>query len=156
MFLGTGAPPRPGPRLTHVNLARTLEGISAGGWAGFYDGEVAAEMGRFTREQGGFFQPADFNRQRAVWGAPLVGRYRDVIIFNTPPPTQGFTVLEMLNLIEPHAVRGMDLLGPDRVHLLVQAKQIAYHDRDQLLAILFPVRRMQEQVTEVAGPARLL
>jgi gamma-glutamyltranspeptidase/glutathione hydrolase len=28
----------------------------------------------------------------------------------------------------------MDLLGPDRAHLLVQAKQIAYHDRDLLLA----------------------
>jgi gamma-glutamyltranspeptidase/glutathione hydrolase len=28
----------------------------------------------------------------------------------------------------------MDLLGPDRVHLLVQAKQIAYHDRDRVLA----------------------
>ncbi len=28
----------------------------------------------------------------------------------------------------------MDLFGPDRVHLLVQAKQIAYHDRDRLLA----------------------
>jgi gamma-glutamyltranspeptidase len=28
----------------------------------------------------------------------------------------------------------MDLLGPDHVHLLVQAKQIAYHDRDRLLA----------------------
>jgi gamma-glutamyltranspeptidase/glutathione hydrolase len=27
----------------------------------------------------------------------------------------------------------MDLLGPDRAHLMVQAKQIAYHDRDLLL-----------------------
>jgi len=134
IFLGAGDIPRPGSRLTNLDLARTLEAIAASGWAGFYDGEVAAEMGRFAREQGGFFQPEDFSRQRAAWGAPLVGRYRDVTIFNTPPPTQGFTVLEMLSLIEPYAVRGMDLLGPDRVHLLVQAKQIAYHDRDQLLA----------------------
>ena len=28
----------------------------------------------------------------------------------------------------------MELLGPDRVHLMVQAKQIAYHDRDRVLA----------------------
>src|SRR5262249_60664642 len=27
-----------------------------------------------------------------------------------------------------------DRLGPDRLHLIVQAKQIAYHDRDLLLA----------------------
>jgi gamma-glutamyltranspeptidase len=41
------------------------------------------------------------HKQKAVWGAPLVGRYRDVTIYNTPPPTQGFTVIEMLNLLEP-------------------------------------------------------
>jgi gamma-glutamyltranspeptidase/glutathione hydrolase len=91
-------------------------------------------MDRFSREQGGLFQGADFARQRASWGAPLTGRYRDVEVFNTPPPTQGFTVLEMLNLIEPHTPHRLDLFAPERAHLLVQAKQIAYHDRDRLLA----------------------
>nr|WP_258719487.1 gamma-glutamyltransferase [Bradyrhizobium sp. SHOUNA76] len=67
-------------------------------------------------------------------GAPLVGSYRDVEIFNTPPPTQGFSVLEMLNLLEPYELHKKDLLGTDRVHLMVQAKQIAYHDRDGVLA----------------------
>ena len=90
---------------------------------------------RASREEhGGLFRLADFSRQKAIWGEPLVGRYRDVTIFNTPPPTQGFTVLEMLNLVEPHELHRKDFLGPDHVHLLVQAKQIAYHDRDQVLA----------------------
>ena len=40
----------------------------------------------------------------------------------------------MLNLVEPHELHHKDFLGPDHVHLLVQAKQIAYHDRDQVLA----------------------
>jgi gamma-glutamyltranspeptidase/glutathione hydrolase len=40
----------------------------------------------------------------------------------------------MLNLLEPLNLRAMDLLGPERVHVMVQAKQIAYHDRDQMLA----------------------
>lgn len=40
----------------------------------------------------------------------------------------------MLNLREPHELHKKDLLGPDRVHLIVQAKQIAYHDRDGVLA----------------------
>ena len=80
------------------------------------------------------FEPGDFEAQRASWGTPLTGRYRDVTIFNTPPPTQGFTVIEMLNLLEPLEPHRMDLLGPDRLHLMVQAKQIAYHDRDLVLA----------------------
>jgi gamma-glutamyltranspeptidase/glutathione hydrolase len=91
-------------------------------------------MARFSEVNGGLFRLADFSRQKAVWGEPLVGRYRDVTVFNTPPPTQGFTVLEMLNLVEPHQLHRKDFLGPDHVHLLVQAKQIAYHDRDQVLA----------------------
>jgi len=43
-------------------------------------------------------------------------------------------VIEMLNLIEPSEIGRMDPLGPELAHLLVQAKQIAYHDRDRLLA----------------------
>ena len=40
----------------------------------------------------------------------------------------------MLNLIEPVDLARLDRLGPDAVHLLVQAKQIAFHDRDQHIA----------------------
>lgn len=134
LFFPRSIAPPPGARLANPNLANTLQGIAERGRAGFYEGPVAAEMVRFSREQGGFFEPADLARQDATWGKPLVGSYRDVTIFNTPPPTQGFTVLEMLNLIEPFDPRAMDLLGADRLHLLVQAKQIAYHDRDLLLA----------------------
>ncbi|MGQ0684791.1 gamma-glutamyltransferase [Bradyrhizobium sp.] len=129
-----GTAPQPGAKLANPNLASTLQAIAERGRAGFYEGSVAAEMVRFSREQGGFFEPADLAQQGATWGKPLVGSYRDVTIFNTPPPTQGFTVLEMLNMIESSDPRTMDLLGPDRLHLLVQAKQIAYHDRDLLLA----------------------
>jgi gamma-glutamyltranspeptidase len=69
-----------------------------------------------------------------------------VTIYNTPPPTQGFTVIEMLNLLEPRKLHQKRFLGPDHIHLLVQAKQIAYHDRDRLLADLgyadVPIERM--------------
>jgi gamma-glutamyltranspeptidase/glutathione hydrolase len=134
LLLPDGAVPRAGTKLTNPSLANTLQAIAERGRAGFYEGPIAAEMARFSREQGGFFEPGDLAQQDATWGKPLVGRYRDVTIFNTPPPTQGFTVIEMLNMVESFDASAMDLLGPDRLHLLVQAKQIAYHDRDLLLA----------------------
>ena len=134
LLLPDGAVPGAGTKLANPNLANTLEAIAEQGRAGFYEGPVAAEMVRFSQEQGGFFEPIDLARQDATWGKPLVGSYRGVTIYNTPPPTQGFTLIEMLNLIECFDVRSMDLFGPDRQHLLVQAKQIAYHDRDQMLA----------------------
>lgn len=134
LFFAGGSTPQPGAKLANPGLADTLQAVAERGRAGFYEGPVAAEMVRFSQRQGGFFQAADLAQQDATWGGPLVGSYRDFTIFNTPPPTQGFTVLEMLNLIEPFDPRTMDLLGPDRLHLLVQAKQIAYRDRDLLLA----------------------
>lgn len=134
LFLAGGGPPWPGSKLNNPALAGTLQAIAEDGWSGFYEGTVADEMARWSQEVGGFFHRQDFKAQQAVWGAPLVGRYRDLTIYTTPPPTQGFTVLEMLNMMEPCELRSMDLLGADRAHLLVQAKQIAYHDRDRLLA----------------------
>jgi len=115
-------------QLANPALARTLEAVAAEGRAGFYDGEIAAELAKL----GGFFTQSDLAAQRAHWGEPLRGTYRGVTIYETPPPTQGCAVLEMLNLIEPLELG--PFLGPDHVHLLVQAKQIAYHDRDRWLA----------------------
>src|SRR5262245_217203 len=70
-----GAVPRAGTKLANPNLANTLQAIAERGHAGFYDGPVAAEMARFSRERGGFFEPGDLGQQGATWGEPLIGRY---------------------------------------------------------------------------------
>src|ERR1044071_4084188 len=130
LFLPQGQAPRPGARLRNPSLARTLEAIGAQGRAGFYEGEVARQLAAL----GGFFRESDLSAQGAYWGEPIRGGYRGVTLYETPAPTQGFTVLEMLNLLEPLELAQREFLGPDHVHLLVQAKQIAYHDRDRWLA----------------------
>jgi gamma-glutamyltranspeptidase len=134
IFLPGGAPPRTGQRLSNPDLALTLERIAADGRAGFYEGETARELVRHSRAHGGFLEEPDLGRQRAAWGAPISTRYRGVTIVETPPPTQGVSVLQMLNLIEPFELARLEYLGADHVHLLVQAKMIAFHDRDRLLA----------------------
>ena len=146
-------------RLANPALARTLERIAAEGRAGFYEGKVAAELAKL----GGLFTTADLRAQTAHWDEPLRGTYRGVTIYETPPPTQGCTVLEMLNLIEPLELGRF--LGADHVHLLVQAKQIAYHDRDRWLAdprfVEVPVERLVSKSYATArrslvDPARAL
>ena len=128
--LTTAAPaafPAP-PQSRAEALAETLRAIATQGRAGFYEGDVAKKLAKL----GGFFTERDLAAQGAYWGEPIRGDYRGVTLYETPAPTQGFTVLEMLNLIEPLELGAF--LGPDHVHLLVQAKQIAYHDRDRWLA----------------------
>jgi gamma-glutamyltranspeptidase/glutathione hydrolase len=131
IFLPGGQAPRAGARLANPNLARTLRSLADAGRAGFYAGPVAQEMARHARENGGFFTTADLAAQQASWGEPLQGSYRDLTLYETPAPTQGFTVLQMLKLIEPFELHKMDFSDPHRAHLMVQAKQIAYHDRDR-------------------------
>ncbi len=123
-----------GPVLKNPDLARTLQAIAGDGWSGFYEGDVANEMVRWSQANDGFFTAADLTAQRARWGEPIKGTYRGVTLYETPPPTQGFAVIEMLNLLEPLALHTKRFLGPDTVHAMVQAKQLAYHDRDRHLA----------------------
>ena len=133
IFLPGGRAPAAGSALKNPGLARTLDALAAEGHAGFYAGEVAREMARFSQSHGGFFSAADLGAQGARWGEPIRGTYRGVTIVETPAPTQGFTVLEMLNLLEPYELHRMKPGSADLVHLMVQAKQIAYHDRDRHL-----------------------
>jgi gamma-glutamyltranspeptidase/glutathione hydrolase len=146
IFLPEGRPLRAGERLRNPDLARTLEAIAGAGRAGFYEGEVAREIVRWSRANGGLVAEADLRAQRASWGEAISVRYRNITIHETPPPTQGVSVLQMLRLIEPFELGAMDYLGPDHVHLLVQAKQIAFHDRDRVLAdpdfVKVPVERL--------------
>jgi gamma-glutamyltranspeptidase/glutathione hydrolase len=131
IFLAGGVPPRAGSRLVNRDLARTLDAIARDGQSDFYEGETGALLARFAAQHGGFFTPDDLAAQRARWSEPIRGTYRDLTLFQTPAPTQGFSVLQMLNLIEPFELHRRAFLGPDHVHLLVQAKQISYHDRDR-------------------------
>ncbi len=125
---------QPGRVLRNPHLAATLGTIARDGWSGFYEGDVAKELVRWSQRNDGFFTADDLKAQKARWDKPLVGTYRGVTIYETPAPTQGFAVLEMLNLLEPLGMKDKEFLGPDYVHLMIQAKQLAYHDRDRHLA----------------------
>ncbi|MBK9609045.1 MAG: gamma-glutamyltransferase [Betaproteobacteria bacterium] len=134
IFIPGGSLPRAGSKLVNADLARTLGAVARDGRSGFYEGAVGAELARFAQQRGGFFTAHDLAAQQATWGEPIRGTYRDLTLCQTPAPTQGFTVLQMLNLLEPLELHKKEFLGPDHVHLMVQAKQIAYHDRDRWLA----------------------
>jgi gamma-glutamyltranspeptidase/glutathione hydrolase len=158
IFCPHGDAPAPASLLVNPDLAAALRRIGAGGRDGFYAGETAHRLAELARTQGGFLDEQDLAEQDAGWGTPIRGEYRDLTLYQTPPPTQGFCVLEMLNLVEPMALSTLPFLGADHVHHLVQAKQIAYNDRDGLLAdpchVPVPVQRLISKA--YAGQRRAL
>ena len=133
LFMPAGELPIAGSTLSNPALARTLQAVADGGAQAFYGGEVGQSLAKFALDNGGFFTLEDLAAQQAQWGEPIAGTYRDMTLFETPAPTQGFTVLQMLKLVEPFELHRRDFLDPQRIHLMVQAKQISYHDRDRWL-----------------------
>ena len=134
IFLKNGEAPRAGQSLVNADLARSIEAIGDGGRDAYYEGEIGKQLSRYSKANGGFFTESDFHAQRAQWREPISTEYHGVKLYQTPPPTQGISVLQMLNLIEPYKLGAMEYLGADHVHFLVQAKQLAYHDRDRWVA----------------------
>jgi len=133
LFTPDGQLPSTGDTRRNPALARTLQAVAEQGQAGFYQGETGKALAALSKKNGGFFTADDLMRQQAEWGEPLVGSYRDLTLYQTPAPTQGFTVLQMLKLVEPFKLHKKDFYDPERTHLMVQAKQISYHDRDRWL-----------------------
>jgi gamma-glutamyltranspeptidase len=164
IFLAAGRRPAVGRRLVNPDLARTLERLGTGR-TGFYEGETARALARWAREHGGFFTEGDLAAQRARWAEPVRATYRGVTIHQTPPPSQGIAVLQALRLVEAYDLGALPFLGPDHVHLLVQAKQIAFHDRDHFVAdpafVPVPVARLLspaylDERRRLVDPARAL
>ncbi len=128
-FLPEGRAPRPGEVLRLPNLARTLRVLQRGGAEAFYRGEIAEALSSFMREQGGLLGMEDLAGCRAEMLEPLQINYRGYTVYEQPPVSQGHLLLQELAIAE-----GFDLatLGPqsiEAVHLMVEAKKLAFADR---------------------------
>ena len=117
----------PGKMLVQKDLARTLEQIVKNGREGFYQGELGARMCAAIQKEGGIITQEDLRGRHAEWLDPLTTTYRDFQLFEQPPVSQGFLVLEMLNIIEGYPLDKME--PAEVVHTMVEAKKLAFEDR---------------------------
>jgi gamma-glutamyltranspeptidase / glutathione hydrolase len=118
------------PSLRQPALARTIETLVADGPAALYRGPIAAAIVRHLRSLGGLMAEEDFAEHQGSWVEPLRTEYRGFDVLELPPPTQGVTVLEALNIVTHASAGGLMADGPDRQHLLVEAMKLALADRD--------------------------
>ena len=130
-FLPGGRAPAAGARWAAPNLARTLRVVARGGADAFYRGEIAEKLIAFFKSEGGLFEADDFARQQAVAYAPISTDYRGLAVYETAPPSQGFLLLEQLNIIEGFDLKSLDAFGAERMHLLIEAKKLAFADRNR-------------------------
>jgi gamma-glutamyltranspeptidase/glutathione hydrolase len=123
--------PRAGTRWRAPNLAKSLRFVAEHGADGFYRGEIGERIVRFLNAEGIGFTRDDFARQRSDIDAPLATDYRGVTVLQTRPPSQGFMMLEQLNILEGFDLGRLRHSSADRVHLLIEAKLLAFEDRNR-------------------------
>ncbi len=133
IYLPGGNPPRAGEIFRQLDLAQTLREFVQGGAEWFYLGPFAAAFMRMNDELRGTFTGEEFPRylrEPPEFYEPLTGAYRGYTILETGPVSQGFLVLEMLNILEGFDMPSLDPLSATSIHLIVEAKKLAFSDRN--------------------------
>ena len=133
-FLPGGEEPSAGAWITNPPLAATLRRLAAAGPQDFYQGEIAAQIVADLGDLGGLLNQADFARHTATWVDPISTTYRGYRVCQLPPNSQGFTVLQMLNVLEGFNLHTVGHGTADYYHLLVEATKLAFADRDRWLS----------------------
>ena len=110
-------------------LASTLEEIAGGGADAFYRGSLARRLAAGMRGAGVPVTEADLADCAAEIVAPISVTYRGHTVRQTPPNSTGFTFLQMLRIAERFDLAALDPAA--RVHVLVEAKKLAFLDRER-------------------------
>jgi gamma-glutamyltranspeptidase/glutathione hydrolase len=132
-LLRDGRAYRVGERLRMPDYAAALRCIAAGGRDAFYTGALAERIAAYCRSHGGLLDEADLAAYRCEVGAPIETTYRDYTVQTTAPPSQGTILLEELNLVETFDLQRLPWGGADAVHAMVEAKKLAFADRNAYL-----------------------
>ncbi len=96
----------------------------------FYRGDVAEELVRATREQGGLITMEDLDRWQVYVEEPVTTDYRGVTVVKLTHWVQGPEMLQALNILENVDLEALGYNSAAYVHALYQAMNLAYADRD--------------------------
>ncbi len=134
LFMPDGATPAKGETFRNPALADTLEQIASGGRDGFYKGAIASTVDRYMRRVGGFLSYEDMATHKSEWVDPVSVDYRGHTVWELPPNSQGIAVLQMLGILEGYDIATMGFGSADYIHVLTEAKKLAFEDRAKFYA----------------------
>ncbi len=127
-----------GQRFRQPQLAETLQRIADGGARAFYAGRTAdlivAQMARGPVK--GLITHADLAAYKAVWRAPIVGRWEGFTVITAPPPSSGgVALLQMLRMKEDAAplFAGQGLNSAQYLHLVAEIEKRVFADRAEYM-----------------------
>jgi gamma-glutamyltranspeptidase/glutathione hydrolase len=96
----------------------------------FYRGDIAAEIVRGTREQGGLFTLEDLAKWKVKIEEPLMVNYKGIDVYKLQEWTQGPALLQSLNILENFDLKSMGYNSANYINTLYQTMSLAFSDRD--------------------------
>lgn len=126
--------PQKGEVFKNPDLSNTYEIIAKKGRDAFYKGDIARTIDSYMKKHGGFLSYEDMAAHTSNWIEPLSTNYRGYDVWELPPNGQGTAALQMLNILEDYDIKSMGFGSAEYLHLLTEAKKLAYEDRAKFYA----------------------
>jgi len=151
-----GKPLEMGDVLVNKDLARTLRSIAAQGTDAFYRGDVAKNTAAFLKANGGIITEDDLASYQPFEAAPIRTNYRGIDVFECPPNSQGFVMLEALNILEGFNLKEMGHNTAPYLHAVTEALKLSFADRNKYVGDpkFVPNIPMQELLSKEYAAAR--
>jgi gamma-glutamyltranspeptidase / glutathione hydrolase len=96
----------------------------------FYQGDIAAEIVRSVKEQGGLFEMEDLKNWKVKIEEPHTVKYKGIDVYKLQEWTQGPVLLQTLNILENFDLKSMGYNSTQYIHTVYQAMNLAFADRD--------------------------
>ncbi|HKO04759.1 MAG TPA: gamma-glutamyltransferase [Candidatus Acidoferrales bacterium] len=128
LYLPGGRAPHLGEVYSNPELAASLRAIAQGGRDAYYRGPIAQKILATEARFGGTMAAEDLAEYSAEWVEPISTTYRGWTVYEMPPNGQGIAALMMLNIAENFPLPLMGHNSGDSLHVLIEAKKLAYAD----------------------------
>ncbi len=134
VFTNDGNPIQPGEILYQKDLANTYRKIAAEGRETFYEGEIARAIADFSKAYDGLLTAEDLAGHHSRWEDPIHTAYHDYEVYEMPPNSSGHILLQELNIVERFDLQSTGCNTAESIHLMVEAKKLAFADREKYMA----------------------
>ena len=163
LYWQDGRPKRAGDTIKNPELAALLRTIAARGPDAFYTGENAARIVAAVAQSDrnpAVLTTADLGAYRAKERASVCAPYRSYTLCGMGPPSSGATtVFQILGMLERFDMKALGKDSPVTWHLIAEAMQLAYADRESYLGdsdfVSVPVKGLLDR-TYIASRSKLL
>ena len=130
LYFKDGKPLEMGDIIRNPDLARTLRTIAAQGAEPFYRGDIAKNTAAFMKANGGIISESDLADYQPFEDAPIHVNYRGIDVYECPPNSQGFVMLEALNILEGYDLKAMGRNSAPYLHAVTEALKLSFADRN--------------------------